>query len=950
MLSDVQRDSLIPTDFVDHGWQRNPGFVASESIKDEIKRLLFGSQGWIFSSPNWRVDPTRGAKIDLDSFFPTLPQLLIRTFVLELHIAKISGLLKNAASSKQFEEYFDLCSTEAYKRYFYSKYSEFHRFSDIYALHISRCVETATQSFRDAIQPDDVEQILAISAVGDMHPSGHQTLKIQTSRRTLFAKNRTTSVGLLFDQLAVDLFHSKNIDYKNFNCAVDEKHQLLWQEDASLALKDDQEAPLDLYQTGLLLALAHYTNTSDLHMENIISTSSGPVAIDTECSFMPERVLLSDDLESSFAPLSLKVDRLGILPMPQVSTNEISFDFCYLNPLIPEDELSEVKSHIKNDGTSDITVVAPTADPETEAASTGTMPVSSPQIFTEYEIKALIRGFQDGASWIFENRNRIIDLATSKHYKTRIVPRPTQFYSDVLRLASSHPLHWMDSQERKNRIQELLSLHVGMPNRIAEVDLAALEDWFIPIHEVPIAMQESSDGNLSFKQSGLDTVVELISTIEQGDVIRQLRFIWQRLGWHMLPTGLRPDERQSTALGASLHDEVIHEVQKTVSRVINSTVDTHGRLAHQDFVNLYGTGMRTETGGSDLYGGSAGVLLAVSEATKLNIIRDQATYKRSQELAKLVHIQFSGQLTKKARWGFFDGTVGTAFSLASACKANLLSGVNHIFTDQKNQDLILDHVRTTSSFDIISGVSGIKLSIENIANDGVLPVPQSFLSALRKAALDRTIELQDSTGRWLDPETGHALFGVSHGSHGLLWSISDHGTDLFDIESGRQHKLFSKDSNNWPDPRLEDDRVFMDSWCHGPEGILLSRLDSLTGKVSAEQVSSLVHPHFDIRRWLNSIPKDSDLSLCHGQAGRLVTLSKLKSVLSEEGLTHLSSLIDTQANLITSNLLAALRAAHTPGANIFSVNNGLMLGSSGLLIALMSYIDNRCAKPLQLAL
>lgn len=950
MLSDLQRDSLIPTDFVDFDWQRNPGFVASGSIKDEIKHLLFGGSGWVLASQDWKIDPAQDIEIELDSFFPTLPQLLVRTFVLELHIAKISGLLSKGESTMQFKEYFDLCSTENYKRYFYSKYSEFHRFSDILASHINKCIEAVTKSFEEVIQPADHEAILVISAVGDMHPNGHQTLKVQTNSRTLFAKNRATSVGLLFDQLVVELFQSRGIDYKNFNLVVDEKYQLLWQEDASPALKGNPDESVDLYQTGLLLALAHYTNTSDLHMENIVSTAAGPVAIDTECSFMPERVLLSEGLEQSYAPLSLKVDRLGILPMPQVSTNEISFDFSYLNPVLPEEELSEVNSQIKNDGTSEISVEAPITESGMGDDRLGLMPVSSPQIFTKNEVERLIQGFQHGASWIFENRNRVIELATLKRYKTRLVPRPTQFYSDVLRLSSSHPRHWMDAVERKNRIEELLDLHIGMPTEIAKNDLEALEDWFIPLHEVPISTGYSPNRGLSFKQSGIDTVGELISSIEDNDVAMQLRFIWQRLGWHMLPTGLGHGEQHDVSTNASLADEVVYEIQQTVTRVINSTVDTGGRLSHQDFVNLYGTGMRTETGGSDLYGGSAGVLLALSEAVKLNIVNDRETLERGRKLANLVRTQFSKQLTVQARWGFFDGGIGTAYSLAAARRAGLITEVDYIFADTANQKLILDNVRNSSSFDIISGVSGIKLAIENMASDGTLLIPPSFLSALRETTLDRIAALQDSEGKWTDPETGHALFGVSHGSHGLLWSISNSITDLFCDESVRQNELFSTDSNNWPDPRLDDDRFFMDSWCHGSEGILLSRLDSLSKKVSAEQLSAHVHSSFDLLRWLGTTPKDSDLSLCHGQSGRLVTLIRIRNVLVEESLSSLGHMIDAQCDLIASNLVTALRAAHGHGTNIFSVNNGLMLGSSGLLIALMSYIDNRCASPLQLVL
>ena len=88
---------------------------------------------------------------------------------------------------------------------------------------------------------------------------------------------------------------------------------------------------------------------------------------------------------------------------------------------------------------------------------------------------------------------------------------------------------------------------------------------------------------------------------------------------------------------------------------------------------------------------------------------------------------------------------------------------------------------------------------------------------------------------WAISETGSPLAGMAHGNSGFLMAYAN----LYSVSANRKYldkirllleyedSLFVPEVGNWMDLRCGDKPGYMNAWCHGAPGILLSRLQLL---------------------------------------------------------------------------------------------------------------------------
>ena len=132
---------------------------------------------------------------------------------------------------------------------------------------------------------------------------------------------------------------------------------------------------------------------------------------------------------------------------------------------------------------------------------------------------------------------------------------------------------------------------------------------------------------------------------------------------------------------------------------------------------------------------------------------------------------------------------------------------------------------------------------------------------------------------WRLKGTDRPLAGMSHGNSGLMMAYAmlyecDHKVEYADkiqLLLKYEDSLYSEKAGNWKDLRESSGESFMNAWCHGAPGILLSRMkleelfpeDMQIKKDRLNAADSLFYGE-----------QDEKICLCHGMSGNLLIMKK----------------------------------------------------------------------------
>lgn len=338
--------------------------------------------------------------------------------------------------------------------------------------------------------------------------------------------------------------------------------------------------------------------------------------------------------------------------------------------------------------------------------------------------------------------------------------------------------------------------------------------------------------------------------------------------------------------------------------------------------------------GPDLYGGSSGVALFLSEACR----RTGDRRWRDTALAGIAHaLDRLDTIPPQARIGFYTGHVGVAYAAA-------LIGRSLERADLEAQAIaVLERLGGPADGDVVadllSGDTGAISPLLALAVQLDRPALCDLAMRLGRRTAATAIRTDDG---WSWPlsagaiEAARPLTGLAHGAAGIGWSLLELGTATGAgemIEAAHQafryeNRWFRTAEDNWPDFREEDgdEAPSCVAWCHGAPGIGLTRLRAVELGFDAYRAdadaamrttrSSLA----DRDTWI-----DGDFSLCHGRAGLGEALRYASLVLSEPGLAELVA--DAAA-------AGAARFADDPDSWPCGVRRGsnpsLMIGLAGI--------------------
>ncbi|MDH6118558.1 type 2 lantibiotic biosynthesis protein LanM [Kitasatospora sp. GAS204A] len=426
----------------------------------------------------------------VDRLARRLAQVAARTLVLELNVARVAGSLVGDTSSDRFDDFVRQASGRPGLSRLFSEYVVLARLLAQASLRAGAATAELLGRFGDdrALIVDgllagrDPGPLVEVeSGVGDGHRQGRSVsvLRFASGARVVY-KPRSLAAHGHFNEVARWL--DARLGRRELRTlALLERPGYGWVE---FVEQRPCTAPRQVerfyFRQGVLLALLHALDTTDVHHENLIACADDPVLVDLETLFhpVPPVVPVADP---AARVLASSVYRTGLLPQLRLG-DETAWDMSGLGA-DKDTALPFAGVEFAAAGTDEMRLVR---RPRVFAGARN-RPVldgreADPAAFTE----PLLAGFRTGYRTIAAHRDELTGPLGLLHRfaedEVRVVLRSSNGYARLLE-ESSHPDVLRDAAER-DRLLELIraeSIGNALLTRVAEDEIAQLWDGDIPL-------------------------------------------------------------------------------------------------------------------------------------------------------------------------------------------------------------------------------------------------------------------------------------------------------------------------------------------------------------------------------------------------------------------------------------------------------------------------------------
>lgn len=351
--------------------------------------------------------------------------------------------------------------------------------------------------------------------------------------------------------------------------------------------------------------------------------------------------------------------------------------------------------------------------------------------------------------------------------------------------------------------------------------------------------------------------------------------------------------------------------------------------------------MTYSTLGPDLYGGTSGVALFLTElfaVTGTDPLRQTALGAMRQAFSRV------GVLPQPNRLGLYAGWMGIA--LVAARVGTILGEEEMMERAAGLLELAMRETRDGHELDLLSGSAGAIAALvvlrDILEDESLLDLAIQLGDDLLRAASKTDVGY---SWRSIASSSQRNLTGFSHGAAGVGYAL----LELFSVTRKREYlkaaeqafqferSWFKADAGNWPDLRedsiqdLRSDRPlsFATFWCHGAPGIALSRLRAYEvlkdETCKDEAITALRTTRKMIETSLHS--GTENFSLCHGLSGNAEVLVYGCQVL-EDGCVDGSALVSKVAD--SGIETSRTRKLPWPCGTGTGETPGVMLGLAGI--------------------
>lgn len=873
---------------------------------------------------------------------------LVRVLVLELHAARLTGSLGEGADpAAQFRLFVGRAVEPAFAEHLRCRYPVLdkrlrmalaNRRVAIEAL-VSRMIEDRARLQRFFRLESDRLTGLELG-LGDAHSGGAAVAKLGFAGRSVMYKPRPMALDVAFDGFLKNVFGECAMRIR-IPAALD-RGDYGWAAFVVHAHCADGMELAQFYRNmGRWIAILHLLGGTDVHCDNLVASGPVPVVVDPECLFArPDGPVESPQGAAhgeAARAIASSVLRTCMLPyrLPHLAFKGLDISSMGATAGRRPEVMAPT---LVDEGTADARI----AKRPIELEAPRSMPSPEP-CFVEYG--------EEVAEGFTQTTRKLRDLDQAGELSlllrafegctVRDMRRTTQFYVE-LRHMLWHPASLHDPARARAQAMEKLE---GSADLTADQIVAELSD--LEIRDVPafrsMVTAERIDQTLDRWRSDEPARQEMILRGSLVAAARNLRDEEQ---------GERPQCQGPGTVDRSLgdHEPIRRELaSRAVRRLIGQAVRaTDGSLTWLG-VTLGTNGWVLEPVGPDMYGGLAGIALALAG------YRNEMRCGRVEPVAGL----------QEALEGCL--TAARAMERGSAiCRTGGFIGMGariwqwlvlHVLLDRSElrgvavehaERLIAPGSAEDEGTDLLSGEAGLIVPLLNL---GAATGDARWLD--KAAAIGHRLEraaITDACGaRWRGTSPGEPIGGFAHGATGIGWalarlSISDAGTarergrwsEAADAAFRFERSLYDPALDAWRDLRMQEPDICAHAWCHGSIGIGLAAADlyARTGRDIHARTMRMAVTSALKHGWRN------DVSLCHGSLG-LRELVLRGSRLDD----RFAAALPQGDGIILSEIGRRLRGAEPMAMELFVP--GLMTGLSGMVLELCRmHPESRLPTPL----
>jgi type 2 lantibiotic biosynthesis protein LanM len=882
---------------------------------------------------------------------------LARTVILELDIARRSGLASGATPEERFGSFLERLRQPDILAELLQTYPVLARNLAVRLQHwaegeaeLIERLASDWSAIRSVFSPDaDPGPLVEVRGrLGDPHRQGRSVhaLRFASGLRLIY-KPRPLSVAAHFQELLLWL-NERGQSPAWQPLRLLDRGAYGWVEYVEARGCSDPDEVRRFYQRqGGYLALLHALGASDMHFENLIAVGEHPILIDLETIVTPRVAGAASGTVMRLGEevMNSTVLTIGLLPSSGGGALEMS-------GLGGREEQLTTRAipQLEGLGTDELRLVRNRIAMPTGAnrPTLGGKPVSPCE-----HVDALIDGFERTWRLLVEHRAALLHetgpLSRFASDEVRVVMRPTRTYALLLQ-ESYHPYLLGNALDRDRHFDRLWIDVETMPHlrRLIPAELEALAIGDIPLFTTRLDSRDLDGGaghciRDFFPGSGLEQARERLAGLDDDGLLRQVSIIRNTLAAYQLNTAGHVDVPADSGAAAGPPAggcDLLSTAVAMGDRLVRLAFHGHGNdvIAPATWfrpTSRRGSSWALDALGGDLYDGAAGMCLFFAQLGELS---GEARFTAVARSA-LATLEI---LLRQSSWffqtpGAFSGVGGVIFTLVHLSRLwrepALLERAEALL------DGLPEMIARDGDLDISAGVAGL--------------IP-CLLALHRSAPESRALELAIRCGErlagaarpmergvaWAASDSSPPLAGFGHGVAGIAWALSAlaaaTGEERFlalawkgiEYEQG----LFVEKAENWKDlrqlvtvqqARKVGDDSFLWAWCHGAPGIGLGRLGMLR---YADDAATREQALRAVRSTLTR-PMGLSHSLCHGDLGNLELLLVARDVLGDTLDSNLGEEIARRAGHV-------LRDIDVRGPVCGTLNGmespGLMTGLAGI--------------------
>jgi type 2 lantibiotic biosynthesis protein LanM len=928
---------------------------AAATLKDRLRSLC---SEW----PDSPIDPDGLATLLLADLDTQVANLLVRTVVLELNVARLQNELTGETPEERYQSFLQRLGTPEGRQRLFSEYPV-----------LLRCVQQTIDHWGSAMveifsrlredwpelqsaffngEAGALDEIRV--GAGDRHREGRTVaiLRFSSGVRIVY-KPHSLFVDAHFEQFLAWM-NERELSTPLRAPRVLARSEYGWTECVQLDTCQSVDGIRRFYRRlGASLAVLYLLGATDFHFENLLACGEYPVLIDLEALFHPqlppeERRAVKTFLQDA---VFHTVSRTGLLPWRVwKSADQEGIDVSGIggrggqlapNPvLVSEAARTDNMKFVRKQIAMEMRHNQPTLNGE--------------QINPRDYESELEEGFSEGYQIFLLHRAELLHaegpIEAFRNDTVRAIAQQTKIYSDLLR-DSYHPNVLRNGLDRDRLLDKLWMTAVTSPHRrlLIPFELEDLRGGDIPFfYTTPDSQSLWSSRNVEIRdyldRSSFDGVLDTVRRLSAVDLDNQklvLRSAYATLadGIPSLPitSGHAPARRTPSSI------DTAEDTLRADSALRELTQRLTNRAFHRDGFAAWTTlqpglhGWEVGPTSYDLYSGLAGIGLSLAylgDALADEPARALASACFSTSFAILDAERDLGRFRSQSI-GAFSGRSGLIYAAHQAALLWKDGGLLSRAVELSNE--LAEFAGVNEKLDIANGAAGALIVLSHLSRSTSEPALRSTSEILASKLLNSiTTEGERTVARL--PQGEEMPAGFAYGAEGIAYALSVYGKRTGSDEIVSQGaKLFSScrqtlrgSESSTPEGAAHNSQpphnfsFSIPSWCHGGAGLAMIRLrmqDSFTSRESSEVDG-------EIEGLLELGPTGSSC-LCHGDAGNAQLLVDAAYLRAEQ---------DKRANLLREAQALLMPAGKAVWK--FPTPNGvecpgLMLGLAGFAHGLL---------------